>query len=223
MAAVTKNFVDAVKGHFDQPGAKWLILGDSGHGMKSLIDLAHAADQGTLKLKDLGIKAILFEGARKGQEATADRGKYNAAVTVLRKHVAIVAGCEDDKSLATEAEFTQLLENPVPDIGVRSQNLLDRRVGEANDTWTSALTPYTRAILCCGSSHLSHFDNGQGMNDLGLVKRLGFKGMTAGYVVEESNSGAGDGLYYPEWSGQGAKKFGAVEAIHPYPGRSATL
>src|SRR5262245_126871 len=94
-----KGFSLAVRGAFTQYRAKWLVLGDSTHGEKSLKSLAAAVKAGQINLRNLGVTTVLIEGPKKGQEETFESGVYKSAVRILRGHKVTVRGCETKKTL----------------------------------------------------------------------------------------------------------------------------
>jgi len=204
---------------------KYVVLGDSLHGEKSLKCLAKAVQDGALRrLKDYGVSTVLLEGTTKGKEKKAEHGVYARAVKILRDGKVRVIGCEDKYSLSTFGDLDRLQlgagdMDPAAYMS-KQDELLGRRILDANDTWVKQILKCkAKVILCCGTSHVARFSNAQtGQRDLGLEVRLSFKGRCCGYALEASNSGQGDGYYYPE---KATGQFGTVTAIDAYPGWDA--
>jgi hypothetical protein len=213
---VVKGFCNAVTIAFSGFDAKWLVLGDSTHGEKSLKSLAAAVNANQLDLRKLGVTTVLIEGPKKGQEEIFEEGVYKSAIQILKGKRIIVRGCENKVTLSAEKGIKKLYANPSTDPTAFSgalHSLLDKRITDANDSWIKQVQDYKpRVIICVGTSHLAKM-NTPNAKDLGLVVRLGFKGSCVGYAVEAPNSG--DDKYIPE---KASGSFDALEAITAFNG-----
>ena len=197
---------------------KYLVLGDSSHGTTSLNCLAAAIQAGALHpLSQYKVSTVLFEGARRGQELTANHGAFAKAVTILAKNGVLVYGCEDDKSLSTEAQADKMYLNAGSygdSFQSELQKVMDKRIPDANDSWLAqALSAKPKVIICCGTSHLpqyNHLTHGH----MGLIKALDQHGLCYGFAVEASNTD--DPYWYEPEQPKGV--FGKVETIDEYPG-----
>lgn len=213
-----KGFSWAVTGAFADPATKWLVLGDSTHGEKSLKSLAAAVQAGKLNLRELRITSILIEGPKRGQEETFEDGAYRTAVQILKGHKIQVRGCENKTSLRAEKRVKAMYAAPTGTytaqaFTTRMSQLLDQRISDANDTWIKQVQDCRHnVIICVGTSHAARMHTTNG-SDLGLVVRLGFKGSCRGYAVEQANTT--DGRYVPEIA---SGSFDGLEAIESYPG-----
>jgi hypothetical protein len=209
-----KGFVPAVKSALTVNGLKYLVLGDRGHGLTSLKSLAAAVRNGDLKpLHEYQVTTVLFEGARRGEEMTKDRGAYRNAVQILSSKGVQVLGCEDDASEATVGEADRLLLNPgdPTTLGARMGELMNKRMPDANESWTIQIKRCKpKVILCCGTSHLPTY-NQQPHFHIGLIKLLSLEGLCLGYAVDRDADA--HGMYTPE---KKTGYFGSVDAIDPH-------
>lgn len=215
---MTKGFTLAVRGAFTAYRAKWLVLGDSTHGEKSLKSLAAAVKAGQIDLPELGVTTVLIEGPTKGQEEAFENGAYAAAVRIIKAKKIIVRGCETRVTLSSGGEMEKLpTDDPVVYSAAKSA-LLDRRITDANDSWIKQVQDCKpNVIICVGTSHLARMRT-PNATDLGLIVRLGFKGSCIGYAVEDANNDGG--TYTPE---KGTGSFDSIEAIAAYTGWEAIV
>jgi hypothetical protein len=176
--------------------------------------LAAAVQNGDLKpLHEYQVTTVLFEGARRGEEMTKDRGAFRNAVEILSSRDVQVFGCEDNASLATVGEVDRLLSNPGNPLtlGTRMGELMNKRMPDANNSWAAQIKRCKpKMILCCGTSHLPTY-NQQPHFHLGLVKQLSMEGLCLGYAVDRDADA--NGLYTPE---KNTGYFGSVDAIDPH-------
>jgi hypothetical protein len=213
-----KGFCGAVSSAFADVRTKWVVLGDSTHGEKSLKSLAAAVQAGQLNLRDHKVTTVLIEGPKRGQEETFEEGAYGRAVRILKQHQIQVRGCENKRSLRSGRGIERLYAAPAGTHDPASFTaamgaLLDQRITDANDTWIRQVQDCKpNVIICVGTSHAARMHT-TNATDLGLVVRLGFKGLCVGYAVEASNTA--NGMYVPEL---GSGSFDGIEAIAPFPG-----
>jgi hypothetical protein len=209
-----KGFVPAVRSALTVKGLEYLVLGDCGHGLISLKSLAAAVKNGDLKpLHEYQVTTVLFEGARRGEEMTKDRGAFRNAVQILSSKDVQVFGCEDDASEATVSEVNRLMLNPGDSstLGAPMGELMNRRMPDANESWTIQIKRCKpKVILCCGTSHLPTY-NQQPHFHIGLIKQLSLEGLCLGYAVDRDADA--NGLYTPE---KNTGYFGSVDAIDPH-------
>jgi hypothetical protein len=209
-----KTFVEAVSQGISG-GTKYLILGDSHHGLKSLEALANSVKSGKLNLNQIGVKCVFFEGAEQGFEEVAGNGAFKAACSILMGHGIIPMGCETSETMGSasyvDALISDAMQGSSTSLGSDIQGLLDTRVIKANEEWSNLLRGFgPGSILCCGSSHLPSFSVGQ---EDGLQQRLGGANGCSAFVIETPNAGDGSSLYFPEIQ---TGKFGGIEAIREF-------
>jgi hypothetical protein len=209
-----KGFVPAVKSALTVDGLEYVVLGDRAHGLTSLKSLAAAVQNGDLKpLHEYQVTTVLFEGARRGEEITKDRGAYRNAVQILSSKEVRVLGCEDDASEATKSEADRMMLNPGDSstFGARMAQLMNKRMPDANESWTNQIKLFKpKVILCCGTSHLPTY-NQQPHSHVGLIKKLSMEGLCLGYAVDKDADAKG--MYTPE---KNTGYFGSVDAIDPH-------
>ena len=214
------DFVTTMEVVLKTSNTKYVVLGDSQHGLKSLKCLAAAVRDGALRRLDrYGVSTVLFEGARAGDELTHHGGEFRAAVQLLRVGGAVrVSGCEDDRSLATKTRGKALMQRGATpgreNEWIQEVNtVMDERVPDANEAWFAQAQLFGgKVILCVGTSHLPQYTH-VAHGHVGLEAKLKTKGTTYAFAVEASNSPGGN-KYEPE-RGHG---FGKVPSIDDYPG-----
>lgn len=211
-----RKFYRTVHNALSSDITKYLVLGDSEHGGKSLKSLAAAIKNGHLNnLETYGVTTVLIEGPTQGSNvATYNHGCYAAAAEILAQGKVTVVGSEDKDSLSTFSQLEALVSKPPEDFEQQHQALLNKRMPDANIAWTTQMgTATPKAILCCGTSHVPMFYD-KIYFDLGVVNRLNQAGfLTYGFAVENPNTD--NDRYIPEPS---TKLFGAVDAIGAYDG-----
>ncbi|MHC4250926.1 MAG: hypothetical protein ACYS9X_17500 [Planctomycetota bacterium] len=217
---MSKGFSKTVAAALTLKETKYLVLGDTDHGEKSLKCLAAAVAGKDLKpLKKYGVSTVLFEGPRRGQELVHSKGTYKKAVKVLsgswRLFVGYqvrVLGCEDKQSESTLTALQKLINKPPSNFLALHDDLLDKRMPDANESWVAQMIKFkTKVILCCGTSHLPAFTQSKHAH-IGVIGKLSQKGRCFGYAVATSNSP--NDHYTPE---KGTGRFGMVEAIDAHP------
>jgi hypothetical protein len=217
-SASENRFCYAVDMALRSQTTKYLVLGDGWHGAAGLKSLAAAIKAGKLRhLHRYRVKTVLIEGARRGEETTLDHGTLSKAIKILSKKGVRVLGCEDDRSLSTDAEGKEMYKDVKKygnEFHAKLGALMDRRMPDANESWyEQAVEAPPKVIICCGTSHLPTFRHPQ-HGHIGLIKRLSQMGGCLGYAVESSNTG-NPYTYIPE---NKPGSFGVVEAIGAFEG-----
>ncbi|NHZ44009.1 hypothetical protein [Massilia aquatica] len=193
----------------DSKTDRCLLLGDVGHGKKSLTSLKTTAVRLELDLKDYKV-LILVEGPKNGEILPSDEKDF----ADLKKHGADVRGCEDNLSLCTlkEIEAFQAIkfelangpESIYNKAHAKNKYNLEKRILDANKSWEILIATeklrYKKIILCCGTSHLPAFVGNKFENEHpihpGLMNAPSLKASLCAFTVEASNDGAG--WYRPE-------------------------